>query len=160
MNRDVVVGSVACVAVGALWALCGPGITTMPQRPAAAAPLALLGLVEAGLGSYLKSRVRGNRIGLGPGLTPPVLVARMGRLASATVFMGAAFAGFWGSLAVFSFLRKGQLLVAERNLTADLVGVVGATALVAGAFWLRRCCRAPGGTSADTGDDGAGGVAL
>ncbi|WP_187288054.1 DUF3180 domain-containing protein [Segniliparus rotundus] len=145
----------ACVAVGALWALCGPGITTMPQRLSSAAPLMLLGLMEAGLGSYLKSRVRGNRIGLGPGLTPPVFVARVGRLASATVFMGAAFAGFWGSLAVYSFLRAHQLLAAERNLPADLFGVAGAATLVAGAFWSRRCCRAPGDGSAGSCAGGA-----
>ena len=148
-----------CALAGALLALCWPSLRTMPTPLGAGVPLLVAGLLEAGLGSYLKARVQDNRIGLGPNLVPPVFVARLGALAAASVLAGVFGFGFWGALGVHALLHKSQLLVAERNLPGDLVGAVCAAALVAGAFWLRRCCRAPGGSEDDPREDGSGGQA-
>ncbi|MGL6236831.1 MAG: DUF3180 domain-containing protein [Segniliparus sp.] len=145
MKQIGFVECVGCALVGVLVALCWPGLRTMPVAASAGVPLLAAGLVEAGLGSYLRARVRDNRIGVGPGLVPPVFVARAGALAAASVFAGAFVLGFWAALGMDALLHKGQLLIAERNLPGGLIGVFCSAALVAGALWLRRCCRAPHG---------------
>ncbi|EFV13219.2 DUF3180 domain-containing protein [Segniliparus rugosus] len=163
MTRSVLriglVECAGCALAGALFAMCWPHLRTMPTPLGSGAPLLVAGLMEAGLGSYLKTRVQNNRIGLGPNLVPPVFVARAGALASASALAGMFGLGFWGALGVHAFLHKSQLFAAERNFPGDIVGAVCAAALVAGAFWLRRCCRAPGGGEGDPGEGGSGGRA-
>lgn len=143
-----------CALVGGLVALCAPTLRTMPTPVGAGAPLLAAGVAEAALGSWLRARVRGNRIGFGPGCVPPVFMARAGAVAAASALVGIFAFGFWAAFAVHAFLRKGELLVAARSLPGGLIGAACSLVLVAGAFWLRRCCRSP-----DRGYDDPGGVA-
>ena len=149
MRRIGLVECVCCALVGVLAALCSPGLRTMPTPAGAGVPLLVAGVAEAGLGSWLRTRVRDNRIGFGPGLVPPVFVARAGTFAAASALAGIFALGFWAAFEVDALLHKSELLIAERNLPGGLIGVLCSVVLVAGSFWLRRSCRAPTGGQDD-----------
>lgn len=102
--------------------------------------LAVLGAAELIGGNALRARIRRR-----PGTRPvqPLVAARAVLLAKASSVGGAVVAGAWTGLLVFTVPRSAGVTAAASDTAAGLVGLACALALVGGALWLERCCRAP-----------------
>ena len=57
---------------------------------------------------------------------------------------GAVVAGAWAGLLGYVVPRASTVSAAASDTAAGVVGLGCALALVGGALWLERCCRAPG----------------
>ncbi len=102
--------------------------------------LGVLGVAELIGGNALRARIRRR-----PGSRPvePLVAARAVLLAKASSVGGAVVGGAWAGLLVYTVPRSADASAAVSDTAAGLVGVVCALALVGGALWLERCCRAP-----------------
>jgi hypothetical protein len=85
------------------------------------------------------------RIDRKPGTVPvePLLVVRFVLLAKASSLVGALFAGFFGSIAVWLFADRTSLAAAARDLPPALGGFGGAVLLLIAGLVLERACRVP-----------------
>jgi hypothetical protein len=114
---------------------------SLPQLPRTApASLLLVGLVEMQTAAITRRRLRGE-----PGTKPiePINVARLAVLAKASSLTGAAAAGAWAGVLVYTATQTGEFgTAADDALTAGL-GVAAAVVLMAGALILERVCRVP-----------------
>jgi hypothetical protein len=102
--------------------------------------LAGLAVVEVVAAVNTKARIERRP---GAGVLNPLLVARLVVLAKASSLAGAIFAGVYAGVAVWAFVERDQLTVAEHNLPPAIGGVVGASALLAAALLLEHACRVP-----------------
>jgi hypothetical protein len=103
--------------------------------------LGVLGTAEAVGGTLLQARIQRK-----PGTRPvePLVAARAVVLAKASSLGGAVVAGAWAGLLGYVVPRASAVSAAAADTAAGVVGLVCALALVGGALWLERCCRAPG----------------
>jgi hypothetical protein len=62
-------------------------------------------------------------------------------------------AGAWGGLLGYVAPRSADIAAAADDTVAALVGLLGASCLVAGALWLQHCCRTPDDPAAGRPDD-------
>jgi Protein of unknown function (DUF3180) len=102
--------------------------------------LGVLGVAELIGGNALRARIRRR-----PGMRPvePLLAARAVLVAKASSLGGAVVAGAWAGLLVYTVPRSADVSAAASDTAAGAVGLACALALVGGALWLERCCRAP-----------------
>lgn len=147
--RDLVLPALgAAVAVHLLVRLTYGSLPGFPLG--AGVPLAVLGLAEAIGGSRLRARIRRR-----PGTRPvqPLVAARAVLVARASALAGAIMAGAWGGLLGYVAPRSADIAAAADDTVAALVGLLGASCLVAGALWLQYCCRTPDDPAAGRPDD-------
>jgi hypothetical protein len=129
---------VICAALA--WLIVRQTFASLPPLPWTAVPaMLLLAIGEVIAGRNLKARISGRR----PGKPlQPIAVARMAALAKASSAAGAALGGL---AAGFGIYVAGELQkdVPRADAIAAAATVLAAAALVAGALYLERCCRAP-----------------
>ena len=108
--------------------------------------LLLLAIAETLAANQLRDRIRRR-----PGALPvqPLVAARMFALAKASAVVGSFVVGIWAGLLVYTVPRYDQLAAARGDTRTGIVGVVAASALVAGALWLEYSCRAPAPPDSD-----------
>ncbi len=114
---------------------------SLPRFPLlAGVTLGVLGVAELVGGNLLLARIQHK-----PGTRPvePLVAARAVVLAKASSVGGAVVTGAWAGLLVHVLPRASTVSAAASDTASGLVGLVCALALVGGALWLERCCRAP-----------------
>ncbi|MGZ4618167.1 MAG: DUF3180 domain-containing protein [Frankiaceae bacterium] len=125
-------------------------LPTLPRT----APLSvlLIGLGELQLAALVRNRLEGR-----PGTRPisPIVVARFAALAKASSLAGAAIAGCWAGVLVYTVPRAGELSAAGADAITAGLGLVAALILVTGALLLERVCRARRPPDDKTDDSGA-----
>lgn len=135
----LIAGLLAAVLVFALCSRLLYG--DLPRLPSlAGATLLVVALVDLGLAMWLRPKVWRK-----PGVEPPeaITATRAVALAKASSMGGAIMAGVWIGLLGY-VLPVLQIVVAARDdLTAIVVGVISAVALIAAGLWLERCLRVP-----------------
>jgi hypothetical protein len=106
------------------------------------APLSLLivGLVELQTANITRNRLR-RRGGAKP--IAPLTVARLAALAKASSLAGAAIAGFWAAVLVYTAPRTDEFGTAGTDALTAGLGLAAAALLVVGALLLERVCRIP-----------------
>lgn len=114
---------------------------SLPRFPLlAGVTLGVLAAAELVAGNLLRARIQRK-----PGTRPvePLVAARAVVLAKASALGGAVVAGAWAGLLGYVLPRASTVSAAASDTAAGAVGLGCALALVAGALWLERCCRAP-----------------
>lgn|GEM_PF-3295231 len=106
------------------------------------APLSLLivGLVELQTANITRNRLR-SRGGAKP--IAPLTVARLAALAKASSLAGAAIAGFWAAVLVYTAPRTDEFGTAGTDAVTAGLGLGSAAVLVVGGLLLERVCRIP-----------------
>ena len=133
----VLAAAIAWVAIR--WAYSSfPPITVIAG--ASLYPVAVLELVLAVL---VRSRVRDERIGDGPGYLHPITVARALALAKASAQVGSLAAGVWLGFLIWVFPQRSTLRAAASDTPGAIVGLIAGLVLVGAALWLEHCCRSP-----------------
>jgi Protein of unknown function (DUF3180) len=112
-----------------------------PLPPLAGSTLALIAVVEAVFGYFLRARIAHR-----PGTRPvaALAAARAVVLAKASSLLGAIMLGGWLAVAVYALPRRDEFVAARSDTTSAIVGACCAAALIAAALWLEYCCRTPG----------------
>jgi hypothetical protein len=137
--RDLL--AIAVVGTGLGWLAIREWYGDLPRlRWFVPLSLALLACAEVLAGSQLRARIRRR-----PGTEPvqPLVAARSLALAKASAIVGAAMAGLWAGLLLFTVPRLDYLAAAGNDTRTGVIGVVAALALVGAALWLEFCCRTP-----------------
>ncbi len=137
--RDLV--ALAAVAALVSWLVIRQLYGDLPPFPAyVPLSLAVLALVELVLGWQLRSRIDRR-----PGTTPvqPLVAARAVALAKATSLVGAAAAGCWAGLLLYTLPNQDFLAVAAADSRTAVIGVLCSLAVVGAGLWLEYCCRTP-----------------
>jgi hypothetical protein len=133
--------AIAVIAAAAAWLFVRQTFATLPPLPWTAVPaLALLAFGEAVAGRNLRARLTGRRTTGKP--IEPIAVARLAALAKASSVAAAAIGGLAAGFGIYvtGLLDKS---VPRADAYAAWATVVAAAALLAGALYLERCCRAP-----------------
>jgi membrane-associated phospholipid phosphatase len=131
---------IAVIAAAASWLLVRRNFGTLPPLPWTAVPaMALLAIAEVIAGRHVRARIGGRTNGKP---FQPIAVARLVALAKAS---SAAAAALGGLAAGFGSYVADQLNKPVPRGDAFVSGatIVAAAALIAGALYLERCCRAP-----------------
>jgi hypothetical protein len=102
--------------------------------------LAGLAIVEVATAVNTRARIM-QRPRSGP--LNPLLVARFVVLAKASSLGAAMFAGAYAGVAIWAFVERDRLRVADGNLVPAVVGVAGALVLVGAGLFLEWSCRVP-----------------
>lgn len=137
--RDLVALAVAAGLVS--WLVIRQVYGDLPPFPAfVPVSLVVLAAVEAVLGGQLRSRIQRR-----PGTAPvqPLVAARAVALAKASSLVGAAAAGFWCGLLLYTLPNVDFLAAAGPDTRTGVVGVSCAVALACAGLWLEHCCRTP-----------------
>jgi hypothetical protein len=133
--------AVAVVAAVLAWLVVRQTFATLPPLPWTAVPaMLLLAVGEAVAGHNLRARLTGRRQGK---QLEPIAIARMAALAKASSAAAAALGGLAAGFAIYvaGLLDK---QVPRHDAYAAVSTLVAAVALLAGALYLERCCRAQG----------------
>ncbi|KIQ18201.1 hypothetical protein ASG56_07845 [Rhodococcus sp. Leaf7] len=143
--RDLL--ALAVLAGVATWILVSTFYGSVPPvSPFAGASLYPVAALLVGVGLLVRSRVRGRRVGPGPGQLHPITVARAAALAKAAALVGAAAAGVWAGFLVHLLPLRSTLRAASEDTPGAVVGLVAGIAAVAAALWLEHSCRTPDDT--------------
>ena len=137
--RDLLVVALVVAVLGNL--VVRLSYDSLPRFPLlAGVTLGVLGLAELVGGNLLRARIERR-----PGTRPvePLAAARAVVLAKASSLGGAVVAGAWAGLLAYVVPRASTVVAAASDTASGVVGLVCALALVGGALWLERCCRAP-----------------
>jgi hypothetical protein len=132
--------AIAVIAGVVAWVVVRQSFATLPPLPWTAVPaMLLLAVGEAVAGHNLRARLTGRRAGKP---LEPIAVARMAALAKASSAAAAALGGLaaWFAIYVTGLLDKA---VPRHDAYAATATVAAAIALLSGALYLERCCRAP-----------------
>lgn len=121
----------AATAYGAL-----PSLTLL-----AAATVAVLAVVEAGMATVVRDRLLRRRTTGRP--LHPLQVARAAVLAKASSTGGAVLLGTYAGLLAWTLPRRDGLLGAGRDATVAGLSCAASLALVLAALLLERACRTP-----------------
>lgn len=110
--------------------------SALPRTPVIS--VAIVALVEAELGRGTRARLAGR-----PGTKPimPITVARFGALAKASSIAGAAVAGAWAGVLLYTAPRGDQPSVAGADTITSALGIASGLAFLAAALWLEQGCR-------------------
>lgn len=139
-GRDLFVAVVlAGLAVHLLLRVAYHELPPLPRF--AGTTLALIGVVEAGLGHSLRARIQ-RREGTRP--VPALTAARAVLLAKASSLLGAIMLGGWLAVIVYTLPQRDQVAAAGADATTGVIGAACAAVLVGAALWLEHCCRTPG----------------
>ncbi|WP_278260557.1 DUF3180 domain-containing protein [Nocardia sp. AG03] len=114
-----------------------------PISVAAGASLLPVAAIEAALGFVIKAKIAEEKVGDGQGEVHPINVARLAALAKASLQVGSLAAGVWLGFLLWVFPQRDTVTAAAADVPGAFVGLVAGSALVAAAFWLEYCCRAP-----------------
>src|SRR5262249_51416199 len=102
--------------------------------------LAALAIAEALVGRHVRARLTGRRAASKP--LAPIAVARLVALAKASSVAASALGGLAGGYLVF-VLGSLDKTIPARDARVAGATVGAASALIAAALYLERCCRAP-----------------
>jgi Protein of unknown function (DUF3180) len=131
----------ALVAVGVLsYLILMLTYADLPRFPRTA-PLSLLivGLVELQTANITRHRLRGREAKP----IAPLTVARLAALAKASSLAGAAIAGFWAAVLIYTAARTDTFGTAGADAITAGMGLAAAAVLVLGGLLLERVCRIP-----------------
>lgn len=137
--RDLLAVALVAALVGNLLIRLSYG--SLPGFPLfAGVPLGVLALAEVLVGRSLRARILRR-----PGTDPvqPLVAARAVLLAKASAVGGSIVAGAWLGLLGHVLPRSAEVSAAASDTAAAVVGLLCASALVAGGLWLEYCCRTP-----------------
>jgi hypothetical protein len=138
---------VICAIVA--WIATRQTYTSLPLLPVTAVPvLAGLGIAEALIGRHIRRRLTGRK---GGKPLAAISIARLVALAKASSAGGAAICGLAGGYLVY-VLGEVSKTIPARDARVAGATVAASVALIAGALYLERCCRAPD-PPADDDDD-------
>jgi hypothetical protein len=101
--------------------------------------LAALAIAETAIGRHIRGRLSGRKSGKP---LAPIAIARLVALAKASSTGGAALGGLAGGYLVY-LLGELDKSIPARDASVAGATVAAALALIAGALYLERCCRAP-----------------
>jgi hypothetical protein len=136
--RDLLAVALVSVLAGFLLVRLSYGqLPTLPRL--AGLPPAVLGIGEALVGLGVRSRLRNRDRSPLPSLT----AARVVMTAKASSLAGAAFAGLWIGVLLYTAPLADQIVAAGKDTTSGVFGLAGAVVMIAGALWLEHCCRTP-----------------
>lgn len=158
--RDLV--AVGVVAAVLSYLLVRFNYARMPGLPRfAGLGAAVLGIGEGVYGYLLRQRLRrwadrprdggaGSPVSGGSGAdriepVPALTAARALMAAKATALAGAALAGLWLGLLLYVLPNWSVVAAAQSDGVTGLIGIAGSAVMIAGALFLERCCRTPGG---------------
>lgn len=128
-----------CAVVG--WLATRATFVDLPLLPVTAVPaLGALAIAEAATGRHVRNRLTRRRGATKP--IAPIAVARLAALAKASSAGAAAIGGLAGGYLVV-VLGSLDKTIPARDARVAGATVAAALALVAAAFYLERCCRAP-----------------
>ncbi|MER7014934.1 DUF3180 domain-containing protein [Saccharopolyspora sp. NPDC000359] len=134
----VIGGAVAAVVVFLLTRLA---YGDLPQLPLlAGATLLLIALVDLVLALVMRPRIQRKP---GTERVDGLTAARAVALAKASSLAGAIMAGVWIGLGAYLLPMVRTVQAAQSDITAAVVGLVSAGALVAAGLWLETCLRNP-----------------
>jgi hypothetical protein len=140
MTKPATLAGIFALCALAAWLAVRVTFANLPLVPVGPIPILFaLAIGEAFTGRYIRGRLTGRR----PGKPlAPIAVARTVALAKASSLTGAALAGVVGGYLAYVLGQLDKTLPARE---AKIGGVLfaAAVALVAGALYLERCCRAP-----------------
>lgn len=143
--RDIAVVCLVAAVLGYL--LVRLSYARIPPLPRLAGLLAaLVGVGEAVAGLGLRRRIRPPEQTAGaPARRPvePLTAARAVMVAKATALAGSALAGLWLGLLGYVLPSWSEFAAAQADGITGLVGLAGATVMVAGALFLERSCLVP-----------------
>jgi hypothetical protein len=110
--------------------------TALPRTPVIS--VAIVALVEGELGRGVRARLAGR-----PGTKAilPITVARYAALARASSIAGAAVAGAWAGVLIYTAPRGGQPAVAGADTITSALGLASGALLIGAALWLEYGCR-------------------
>ncbi|WP_336087547.1 DUF3180 domain-containing protein [Nocardia sp. SSK8] len=114
-----------------------------PISVAAGASLLPVAALEAVLGFAIKAKIADDKVGDGPGEVHPINVARLAALAKASLQVGSLAAGAWLGFLLWVLPQRATVTAAASDTPGAVAGLLAGSALVAAAFWLEYCCRAP-----------------
>jgi uncharacterized protein DUF3180 len=140
MTKPGLLAGVFAICAIAAWIATRGTFGSLPLVPLTAVPaLAAVAIAEALVGRYIRRRLSGK--GSAKPLAP-ISVARLVALAKASSLTGAALGGLTAGFLVYVL---GELSKAVPARDAGVAGgtLAAAIALIAGALYLERCCRAP-----------------
>nr|WP_218888515.1 DUF3180 domain-containing protein [Saccharopolyspora hordei] len=135
----MITGGVAAAVV--VFLLVRVSYGDLPQLPLlAGATLLLIAVVDLVLALLVRPRVKRK-----PGTEPldGPTAARAVALAKASSMAGAIMAGVWIGLGAYLLPIAGTVLAAQSDITASVIGLVSAAALIAAGLWLEHCLRNP-----------------
>jgi hypothetical protein len=131
--------AVAAICALVAWLVVRQTFTTLAPLPWTAVPaMLLLAVGEAVAGHNLRARLTGQRPGK---QLQPIAIARMAALAKASSTAAAVLGGLAAGFALYVAGMLGKQ-VPQHDALAALATVASAVALLAGALYLERCCRA------------------
>lgn len=141
MTRPGTLAGIFAICAIAAWLATRATFTNLPLLPITAVPaLAALAIAEAAIGRHIRRRLSGRKRGGKP--LAPIAIARLVALAKASSAGGAALCGLAGGYLVFVLGELNKPIPARDARIAGAT-VAAAVALIAGALYLERCCRAP-----------------
>lgn len=147
--RDLLVAGV--IGFGITYPLFRAAFGSLPGLPAlAGVTLLVLAVGESLLAFAVRSRIRSRRVVTGLG------IARAVALAKASSLLGALMLGGWLGALAYLAPRSSEIVAAQNDLPAAIVGACCAVALIGSALWLEHCCRAPEGDDHDRGSSPTG----
>src|ERR1700722_1566627 len=140
MTRPGTLAGIFAVCAIVAWLATRSTFAGLPLLPITAVPaLAGLAIAEAVIGRYIRRRITGHK---GGKPLAPISVARLVALAKASSAAGAAIGGLAGGYLVYVLGELSKTIPARDARVAGAT-VAAAIALIAGALYLERCCRAP-----------------
>ncbi|GAB2652028.1 DUF3180 domain-containing protein [Saccharopolyspora gloriosae] len=137
--RQLVVAALIAAALAYVGARSAYG--ALPRLPApAGATLLLIAVVDVVLALTLRPRIQRK-----PGTEPvdALPAARAVALAKASSMAGAIMCGVWTGLLGHLLPLQDSVQAAREDMTASLIGLISAAALIAAGLWLEHCLRNP-----------------
>jgi hypothetical protein len=110
--------------------------SALPRTPVIS--VAIVALVELELGRGTRARLAGKP---GTKAIMPITVARFAALARASSIAGAAVAGAWAGVLLYTAPRGEQPAVAGADTITSALGIASGLALLGIALWLEQGCR-------------------
>ena len=141
MTRPGTLAGIFALCAIVAWLAVRATFENLPLLPVTAVPaLGALAIAEAVVGRHVRSRLTGRRAGTKP--IAPIGVARLVALAKASSVAASALGGLAAGYLVF-LLGSLDKSIPARDARVAGATVAAALALIAGALYLERCCRAP-----------------
>lgn len=142
-HRDLVAGLVVAAVVG-YFLIRGLYRLFPPITFWSGISLLVVAAAEAVWAVFIRNRISGGEVGIGPGRLHPLAVARGVSVAKASAWLGALVLGWWIGVLAYLLPRRTELRVASADTPGAMVAAASALALVAAGLWLQHCCKSPG----------------